>query len=161
MHLLIQQKKKWKLIHIGLILGLFLTVIIATTLGTVNIGFMESVRMVIHNIPLMDRYIDVSHIPKNHLVILQDIRLPRILLSVLVGIILSVSGVTFQGMLKNPMADPFIIGISSGAALGATIGIVLKIQGGLFGINSISVLAFLGALITTFLVYSQIGRAHV
>jgi len=154
MHLLIQQKKKWKLIHIGLILGLFLTVIIATTLGTVNIGFMESVRMVIHNIPLMDRYIDVSHIPKNHLVILQDIRLPRILLSVLVGIILSVSGVTFQGMLKNPMADPFIIGISSGAALGATIGIVLKIQGGLFGINSISVLAFLGALITTFLVYS-------
>ena len=154
MDLLTQQRKKWQLIHMGLVLGLFLSVIVATTLGTANIGFLESIRMVIHKIPLMDRFIDVSHIPKNYLVIVQDIRLPRILLSILVGIILSISGVTFQGMLKNPMADPFIIGISSGAALGATLGIVLKIQGGFFGISSISVLAFIGALMTTLLVYN-------
>lgn len=60
---------------------------------------------------------------------------------------LSVVGATYQGIFKNPMADPYILGISSGAALGSAISMVL-------GISSSPVFAFIGALLTTYLVYS-------
>lgn len=56
-----------------------------------------------------------------------DVRMPRVLLAFLVGAILSCSGGVFQGLLRNPLADPFVIGVSSGSALGAAIAIILKI----------------------------------
>jgi iron complex transport system permease protein len=58
-------------------------------------------------------------------VILFEIRLPRVLASVLVGAALSVAGLLFQGLFRNPMADPYVIGSSGGAALGAGIGLFL------------------------------------
>ena len=149
------KKRKWKIAY-GCLMGiLFLSIVASATLGTANITMLESLRVVINQLPIFGRLVDISHISANHVVIIQSIRLPRIILSVLVGIGLSITGVSFQGMLRNPMADPFVIGISSGAALGATIGIILKLQMNIFGISSVSLLAFIGALITTFLVYNM------
>ncbi|NKB71669.1 MAG: iron chelate uptake ABC transporter family permease subunit [Candidatus Latescibacteria bacterium] len=86
--------------------------------------------------------------------IVRDLRLPRVLLAILVGALLSQCGAVMQGFFQNPMADPYIIGVSSGAALGATI--ALTFLGGtmLAGLHAVSLCAFLGALGVTFLVYT-------
>jgi iron complex transport system permease protein len=86
--------------------------------------------------------------------ILFSIRLPRILLAGIVGAALSSSGVIFQALLRNPLADPYILGISGGAALGAVIGIIIGATVIPLGIPG---LAFLGALITIILVFGVSG----
>ena len=83
-------------------------------------------------------------------VIVMDIRLPRIIVGFMAGGILAVSGTAFQALLRNPLADPYILGVSGGAALGAVISITLKwslINGGL------QFFAFSGASATIFFVY--------
>jgi iron complex transport system permease protein len=82
-------------------------------------------------------------------IILLRIRLPRIIQSAVVGIGLSVSGAFFQGLLANPLADPYILGVSSGAALGATLSIMLGL-----GLVGTEILAFATALATIYLVIS-------
>jgi len=91
-------------------------------------------------------------------VILQ-IRLPRAILAALVGAALSQTGAVYQGLFRNPLADPYLIGISSGAGLGATIAIAFGLLFGWGSLGAVSVLAFLGALVATALVYclSRIG----
>ena len=84
------------------------------------------------------------------------IRLPRIVLGVAVGMGLATVGVVMQAVVQNPLADPYILGISSGASLGATAAILLGI--GAFGSNSVGVCAFLGALGVSFAV---IGLSHL
>lgn len=78
--------------------------------------------------------------------ILFSIRLPRIVVSVLMGMGLGASGAVLQGILRNPLADPYILGISSGAALVAVFGIIAGVS--FLGIITIPILAFVGALIT-------------
>ena len=78
--------------------------------------------------------------------ILFSIRLPRVIISVLMGMALGASGAVLQGILRNPLADPYILGISSGAALVAAAGIITGVS--FFGVFTIPVLAFTGALIT-------------
>src|SRR5437660_2609315 len=84
-----------------------------------------------------------------------QVRMPIVIGSALVGAGLAVAGVLFQGMLRNPLADPFLIGTSSGAALGAAIAFVLPLDtvyGSLFSLTPL--LAFIGAMLTVMLVYS-------
>ena len=88
-----------------------------------------------------------------HYIIVWDLRLPRVILAVLVGASLALSGAVMQGFFQNPMADPYIIGVSSGAALGATLAMYSGIEFWFFGISAVSVFAFVGALAVTFLVY--------
>ncbi len=85
--------------------------------------------------------------------ILTAIRLPRVLASAVVGAGLSVSGLLFQGLFRNPMADPYIIGASGGAGVGAAIGIVFFTQYALFGFSATALLAFTGAVLSMTLVY--------
>jgi iron complex transport system permease protein len=68
-------------------------------------------------------------------------------------------GTAFQGIFRNPLADPHILGVSSGAALGATVGILCGFSVGFMGLGTVGLLSFLGALLTVFLVYniSKIG----
>jgi len=84
------------------------------------------------------------------------IRVPRVLLAALVGASLSVAGVIFQALLRNPLADPFILGISGGAALG---GIAMLSLGGLVGLGygAVPPAAFAGALLATLLLYLVAG----
>jgi iron complex transport system permease protein len=88
-----------------------------------------------------------------------DIRLPRILLTALVGAALSQAGAVYQGLFRNPLADPYLIGISSGAGLGATVAIALGLSASWGGLGTVSLLAFVGALVSTALVYflSRVG----
>lgn len=81
------------------------------------------------------------------------IRLPRISLAVVVGAGLAAAGTVFQGVFRNPMADPYIIGVSAGAALGATVAIVGGLTFVVAGAGAVAVLAFAGALGVTLLVY--------
>ncbi|MFH1318543.1 MAG: iron ABC transporter permease [Candidatus Omnitrophota bacterium] len=81
--------------------------------------------------------------------IIWKIRFPRIILGIIVGIGLASCGTVFQGILRNPLAEPYTLGISGGAALGVTIGIISKISG-----SFIPIFAFLGSLLSIFLVYS-------
>ncbi len=87
--------------------------------------------------------------------VLWKIRIPRTLLAGLVGAALSLSGVTFQAVLRNPLADPYLLGVSGGAALGAVAALTI-------GINSailVSLAAFIGALTALAIVY-LVARAH-
>lgn len=82
--------------------------------------------------------------------IIMDVRLPRILTAAAVGAGLAVSGVVFQGILLNPLADPYTLGVSAGAAFGASLAILLNIN--LIGTFSVPLFAFLGAVATLLLV---------
>ncbi len=96
--------------------------------------------------------------------ILLQIRLPRILSSALVGASLSVSGLLFQGLFRNPMADPYVIGASGGSVLGACLGIFFFSQTSLLGLSLTAVLAFAGSVLTMVLVYTLArsrGRTNV
>lgn len=87
-------------------------------------------------------------------IILLQIRLPRVLASALVGAALAVSGLLFQGLFRNPMADPYVIGSSGGAMLGACVGVFFFSQLTVFGFSAIALLAFAGSILTMIIVYA-------
>jgi iron complex transport system permease protein len=96
--------------------------------------------------------------------IFMKIRLPRIILAGLVGAALACAGVVFQVLLRNPLADPYILGISSGAGLGAIIAVISGLNWTLWGRSPIAFFAFAGALGTVWLVWfigRLTGRFHV
>jgi iron complex transport system permease protein len=85
--------------------------------------------------------------------IIITIRLPRIALAFLAGSALSLGGMTFQSIFRNPLATPFTLGVASGASLGAAIALSANITFSLLGISGITLCAFLGALLAVLLVY--------
>ncbi|MDR2520197.1 MAG: iron chelate uptake ABC transporter family permease subunit [Eubacteriaceae bacterium] len=92
--------------------------------------------------------------------IIWKVRFPRALLAFLCGGSLALCGGAYQALFKNPMADPFVLGVSSGAAFGATMGIVFQVPVSLMGLNVTSWFAFAGSLTAIFFVYNiaKIGR---
>jgi len=91
--------------------------------------------------------------------IVWGLRLPRIALAILVGAALATAGALMQALFHNPMADPYIVGVSSGAAFGAVLMVALGLNVVTFGIFSLMPLAaFLGGLLITFLVYALARR---
>ncbi|HVA87488.1 MAG TPA: iron chelate uptake ABC transporter family permease subunit [Candidatus Saccharimonadales bacterium] len=90
--------------------------------------------------------------------IVMEIRLPRVLSAMVVGLGLAVAGATFQGLLRNPLADPYVLGTASGAALGAAIAVLIPVRILVFEFGLLQGLAFVGALIAVFTVY-QLSRA--
>ncbi|AGB37520.1 vitamin B12 ABC transporter permease BtuC [Natronococcus occultus] len=95
--------------------------------------------------------IGTHEVPATHRTIVADVRLPRILLAATVGFALAAAGTVMQGFFRNPLADPSIIGVSSGAAVGAVAAIAFP---ALVPIGSVHLPAFVGALVTAFLVYA-------
>ncbi len=148
------KKGKYGRVLVFLALILVLSIGIFSVIGTASIKWTDVFRIIGSKTPILKNYIDVSDILETHQIIIWSIRLPRVLLGVLVGSSLAIAGAAFQGMFKNPMADPFVIGISSGAALGATIAIILKASISFLGMSSISLFAFIGALAAVFTVYN-------
>jgi len=140
------------LVILLIILGLI--IVVAASTGAAKISLKDTGLIMASRIPGINHYINTDLIDSQDIVIISQIRLPRIFLSIFVGMALAGAGVIFQGLFRNPMADPYVIGVSSGAALGATIGLVFVTGAGLFGVSTITAFALLGALGTTFLVYN-------
>jgi iron complex transport system permease protein len=98
-----------------------------------------------------------SHVPSSEdfikVEILWKLRIPRVAMAFLAGVGLAISGMGFQAMFRNPLATPFTLGVSSGASLGAAICIQQGWTFALLGISSVSLMAFLGAVVSILLVY--------
>jgi iron complex transport system permease protein len=134
---------------------LFLIIIIASSIGSARVPVTQTYKLVLNGIPLIRNLVDISGINPNYKIIIQDVRLPRVFLAVLVGMALSASGVMYQGLFRNPMADPYIIGISSGASLAATIAIIVGFSTGISGVSGVIAAAFIGALTVSFIVFNM------
>ncbi len=142
-----------RLILILLLLGggLVIALLLASAFGAVTIPLPDILKMALNKVAVFDfpstwRAVDET--------IIFQIRLPRVIGGALVGAALATAGVLFQGLLRNPMADPYIIGTSAGAALGATIAMTLPINLAFLGFGLVPAAAFIGALSTVILVYN-------
>jgi iron complex transport system permease protein len=128
--------------------------VLAVALGPVEIPWRTIVAVVAHRlgIPVDRTWNDAVA------TIVLDLRLPRALLGAVVGASLAGAGTVLQGLLRNPLADPFVIGVSAGAALGATSALSLGAGAAGVGLLALPVLAFAGAIAATLLVYGLARR---
>lgn len=124
---------------------LFVAISVALVLGAYNIGIADVYKIIIVYINPAG---DVDSLNKLYRVVVWDVRLPRILLSVGVGMALAIAGGVFQGCFRNPLVEPYILGVSSGAAFGAAMAIVFP---ALF--FSLQMSAFIFASAAVFLAY--------
>lgn len=118
------------------------------SLGAMDIGFLKAFQIIFGKIFSSESLL--NGIPKNEVAVVWDIRLPRILCGFFVGSGLSVCGSIFQSILRNPLADPYTIGISSGSAFGASLALLLNIVWGFY--LSETLFAFLFSFLTLILV---------
>ena len=141
-----------KRVNLLLLLAILITImLLASALGSVSIPLLNIIKMGLNKLPLFDFF--PTWKPSDEVIIFL-IRLPRVAGGVLVGAALATAGVLFQGLLRNPMADPWIIGTSAGAALGATIAMLLPLNFFFLGFGLVPFFAFWGALAAVLLVYN-------
>lgn len=131
---------------LALLLAIVITV--SASMGYIKIPFGDVLRIVFAQITGSDAWLgDMNQL---HPVVVMDVRLPRILTSAIVGAGLAIAGVVFQGILLNPLADPYTLGVSAGAAFGASLALLFNIS--FMGAWSTPFMAFLGAVSTLFVV---------
>lgn len=144
---------------LALVLLLLLTIVLAIAVGSATIPLLDVLNILLSKIPGLGNLAPATY-PPSWETIVADIRLPRILLGCFVGGSLAVSGACMQGLFRNPMADPYVIGISSGAALGSVSTLVLERFVPKIAVYYITpFFAFVGALGAVLLVYgiSRVG----
>lgn len=143
--------KNYLLILIALIVAIFLSIIYSTSIGQVDIPFDQSWNIFLSKIS-NGSVGSLDHLDnQSYITIIWQLRLPRALFALLVGMGLAVSGTIMQAIVQNPLADPYILGISSGASLGATFVILLGVgSGALFAQVGVAFGAFIGAIIASF-----------
>ncbi len=137
------------LVALGVIL--LLSLLIAAAIGAVSISPLSIIKMTLNKTALFN--FTATWQPSAETILFQ-IRLPRVIAAALVGSALASAGVLFQGLLRNPMADPYIIGTSAGAAFGATIAMMLPISLAFLSFGLVPIAAFVGALAAVLLVYN-------
>jgi iron complex transport system permease protein len=150
------KQKMFVLISMGI--TVVLCFLLAIQLGSVDISTQSLIR-------ILNPFSD-SHVESNLQLIIEKIRLPRALLALLIGATLASCGTVTQGLFRNPLADPSLIGVSAGASIGATAVIALgshwignDFSHSTFGISMVSMGAFFSALITVLLVY-KLSTSH-
>lgn len=156
------RKRNLKLMMGILLVGILVTIILATGLGPVSIAPTSTIKIVLHQIPWIGDNIPVTWEAVEQNIVL-GLRLPRVCLGLIVGASLAVCGVTMQALVRNNLADPFILGVSNGAAAFATLGMLFGTFAFL-GTYYLSISAFLGAAVTIVFVYviSRVrGRINV
>jgi iron complex transport system permease protein len=146
-----------KVIWVTLLLGLVLwaVILVSITLGSVRLPPWSSIQILVSGLLGLP-----GPWSQTDQAIILSLRLPRVLLAGLVGAGLSVSGVVFQALLRNPLADPYILGVSSGSAVGAIVAILAGLSTLSLGLPLVS---FAGALLTVALVLyfgRQDGKIH-
>ena len=146
-----------KTLFIALGFACLLAIWLSLAFGPVSLPMMDTLRALLHlaGVPVAEDNLQQAEL------IVGQIRLPRTLLGLAVGAVLALSGVAMQGLFRNPLADPGLVGVSSGAALGAAVAIVAGASlGGLpeaFQPYLLSICAFAGGLGVTAIVY-RLGR---
>jgi iron complex transport system permease protein len=134
--------------------GIFI-IILALTIGSVHIPVSTVWNVMLSHLPFINISGDWSSTTE---MIITGIRLPRILMAGIVGAALGVAGATYQGLFRNPLADPYLIGVAQGSALGAAVGFIISWS--FLGSYLIPFLAFLGGLMAAGAVYliARIGK---
>lgn len=135
---------------IGLSAFLIVCIIVSTGMGYVRVSFWDAARILLAKLPGMGGF--STGVEELQQVVVAEVRLPRILTAALVGAGLSVCGAVFQGILRNPLADPYTLGVSAGAALGASVALLFPL--GISNVYAVPLLAFMGGAGTLiFVVY--------
>lgn len=130
----------------------------ASELGKAGIPFSVQAQVIARRLGL---WAGPASWPASSETILFEIRWPRVVLAGLVGTALAVAGAGYQGLFRNPLADPYLLGVASGAGLGAVVAFILPFPPELYGVGIVQLAAFLGALATVAAVYAlaRVGRA--
>ncbi|SDH38666.1 FecCD family ABC transporter permease [Alteribacillus bidgolensis] len=126
---------------------LFVCISIGISAGSLSIPFLTSAEVLWRSLWNLDMPVTIN---ETHATIIWNIRLPRVLLAALVGSSLALAGAAFQGLLKNPLADPYTLGVSSGAALGAVFVLFLGLSIPLLGSFTLPVVSILTGFLTLF-----------
>jgi len=135
---------------LGLSILLVAVIALATSVGSVHIPLLTTFRILLDKLPL----VDIAQTWQSAIAtIILEVRLPRVILAGLVGAALATAGATYQGLFRNPLADPYLIGVAQGASLGAVVGFLLPVTWHSFGFGIIPLLAFTGAMVSTIAVY--------
>lgn len=143
----VEKRSFFSIIFIILISSVFISVILSVSIGQVSIPFHKSFQILIHKMT-DGKFANIEQISNGmYIDIIWQIRFPRVLLAMVMGAGLALCGTVMQASVQNPLADPYILGISSGAALGATFSIMLGFSvGGMLGEFGVASWAFIGAL---------------
>lgn len=133
-----------------------LAILLAAALGSVRIPLGQEVRIVLSalGVPLSPTWAEADA------VILLQLRLPRVLGAFLVGAALASAGALMQGVFRNPLADPYVLGASAGAGLGAVLAFALSLRFSALGFGPVPLFAFAGALCSLLLVYGLARTGH-
>ena len=150
----LRRVSNWKLHLVILLVALGIVFVLSLNLGYAHIPFSDILTILAKQVPLLNNVVDYSGISTTAEVIIVQIRLPRVICGALVGAALATAGATYQGIFRNPMADPYVIGASTGASVGSALVIVLGVGVSLLGVNTLQILAFVGSLTTVLFVYS-------
>ena len=151
---------------LGLAGLLIVVIVLATALGSVRIPFSTCFQVLLSQLPFLHITVSPPEIfgatlsLENLQTIILDIRLPRILLAGLVGAALAVAGATYQGLFRNPLADPYLLGVASGAGLGATVAMLIPFTLAWMTFGAVPLFAFIGATGAVTVVYSlaRVGK---
>ncbi|MHB1417938.1 MAG: FecCD family ABC transporter permease [Chloroflexota bacterium] len=132
---------------------LLVSMLLSATQGAVPVPAVTVWHVVLNQVPFLREVFwpAPSWTAAQEAVVLQ-IRLPRVLLAGVVGASLAVAGATYQGMFRNPLADPYLIGVTAGAGLGAILALALPLSSALYGVGAVQWFAFAGALGTVAIV---------
>jgi len=145
-------KMKGNTLTILLIFGSIVSIILAIGIGPYSIHPVTVIEIIFSKLPFFTDSI-ANHFTHTEENIVWGLRIPRVLLGMLVGASLAVTGVAMQALVRNQLADPFILGVSSGASATATLGMLFGVFSFL-GTYALSISAFIGALITISIVYT-------
>jgi len=128
---------------VGAALVLFSAVIVGVMVGPIALAPLDIVASLFNRLPLVDLE---SGLGERNEAILWEIRMPRVMLAVLVGSMLSAAGASYQGVFRNPLADPYLLGAGAGAGLGATIAIAYGPAASGWIVDPLPLAAFIGAI---------------
>jgi iron complex transport system permease protein len=134
----------------GAVIALLVLLVLGVGLGSVRISPAETLGVILSRGFGIDIGVTWSRATE---AIVWELRLPRVLTAMLVGCGLAVAGATLQGLLRNPLADPYVLGTASGAALGAAVAVLLPIQLVVIEFGLLNGLAFAGALVAALVVF--------
>ena len=143
----VKSKKGLRMLLVASVALLFVLMVASYMSGIADISVSAALRAFFCRVPFLGNMIDTSDISSGHITILLNVRMPRMLTAAMTGMCLAAVGAAFQGLFMNPLAEPYVLGVSAGASLGATVAVVLGLQSFYLFFSPVSFFAMIGALL--------------